>query len=246
MSAQSFEDRLSDLREFYDQLQQLEERLGGKRTLGESDGRMTWPDRGVCFFFEPGEKRSTSGAGLRVVRVGTHALTPGSQSTLWQRLRKHRGTLRGQYPGGGNHRVSVFRLHVGTALIARHNLSGLGAETWGTGSSADQQTRADEYDLERRVSGHIREMPFLWLGIDDEAGPDSLREYVRRNVVGMLSNYTAHSRPIDPPSEDWLGRWSANEYVRNSGLWNVHHVGADYDPRFLIWLESAIESCSGQ
>ena len=246
MSPQSFEDRLSDIQEFYRQLRQLEVRLGGTRTLGAADGRMGWPERGVCFFFEPGENRTTSGHGLRVVRVGTHALVRGSQSTLWQRLHKHRGPLKGQYPGGGNHRVSVFRLHVGTALIARDNVSGPATQTWGTGSSSDRQTKEHEYDLERQVSEHIREMPFLWLGIDDEPGPDSLREYVRRHVVGMLSNYTVHARPIDPPSEGWLGRWAADACIRRSGLWNVHHAAADYDPRFLVWLQSAIESSSDQ
>ena len=66
--------RLEHIKHFYKILDLLEEKVGGKRLLAECDGRMDWPKRGVYFFFEPGESRSTSGEGPRVVRVGTHAL----------------------------------------------------------------------------------------------------------------------------------------------------------------------------
>jgi hypothetical protein len=38
---------------------------------------MSWPRRGVYFFFENGEMRSETGTGPRVVRVGTHAMRSG-------------------------------------------------------------------------------------------------------------------------------------------------------------------------
>src|SRR5690242_13971991 len=104
-------DRRADLIRFYEILGTLEKKVGGKRTLAECDGRMPWPRRGVYFFFEPGEVRSDSGGGPRVVRVGTHALANGSTTTLWRRLSQHRGSKRS---GGGNHRGSIFRLLVGT------------------------------------------------------------------------------------------------------------------------------------
>ena len=73
-------DRLNDLVRFYDLLDRLEKRLGGKRTLAECNGRMDWPARGVYFFFEAGEERRDSGDGPRIIRIGTHALTthPGT------------------------------------------------------------------------------------------------------------------------------------------------------------------------
>jgi hypothetical protein len=78
--------RLSDLVRFYALLDQLQQRLGGTRTLATFDRFRDWPERGLYFFFEPTEARKESGAGLRVVRVGTHALGTGSRSTLRQRL----------------------------------------------------------------------------------------------------------------------------------------------------------------
>ena len=108
--------RLQDLKRFYRLLDQLKEKVGGERKLADCHGRMDWPDRGIYFFFEPGEIRSDSGAGLRVVRIGTHALTAKSRTTLWNRLSQHRGT---QKTGSGNHRGSIFRLIVGASLKCR-------------------------------------------------------------------------------------------------------------------------------
>ncbi|HTV26286.1 MAG TPA: hypothetical protein VMF32_00715 [Xanthobacteraceae bacterium] len=102
--------RYDDLLRFYDLLARLEEKIGGARVLSDCSGRMNWPQRGVYFFFEPGELRSDTGNGPRVVRVGTHALTDTSRTTLWKRLSQHRGTGNA---GGGNHRGSIFRLLIG-------------------------------------------------------------------------------------------------------------------------------------
>jgi hypothetical protein len=115
---------------------------------------MDWPERGVYFFFSTDERRAETNQ-LRVTRVGTHAVSSGSGTSLWNRLRTHRGANSGTYGGGGNHRGSVFRKRVGEALIARH---GLGDEYphWGVGSSADRERRLAEHDLEARVSDYIR------------------------------------------------------------------------------------------
>ncbi|MBN1260079.1 MAG: hypothetical protein JXB35_05310 [Anaerolineae bacterium] len=230
-----FESRLQDVRRFYSILEALEKRVGGKRTLAEAHGRMEWPTHGVYFFFEPGEKRTRSGEGLRVVRAGTHGLKTGSKSTLWKRLRQHRGTAGGKYAGGGNHRGSIFRLHVGTALINRDEWSADISGEWGVGSSAGAAIRRKEHPLEQAVSQHIRSMPFLWVEINDPAGPESLRGYVKRNAIGLLSNWNP-KRLIDPPSESWLGRWAESAAIRHSGLWSVKHVTDDYDPGFLDLL----------
>jgi hypothetical protein len=78
--------RLDNLNRFYGILGELETTIGGVRKLADSVGHMNWPRRGVYFFFEQGEKRSDSGGGPRVVRVGTHAVRSGSKTKLWTRL----------------------------------------------------------------------------------------------------------------------------------------------------------------
>lgn len=218
--------RDDDLDQFYDLLRQLERRLGGKRRLGSSTGAMTWPPAGVYFFFEPGEYRRDGSP--RVVRVGTHPLTATSRTTLWNRLSAHRGHIGGKSPGGGNHRGSIFRLHVGAALMARDPAAGW-PSTWGVGSSAPATTRTTEQALERAVSAHLGNMELLWLSVPT---PEE-RGFVERNAIALLSN--ARKTPIDLPSTSWLGHTAQREAIRDSGLWNVNHV---YDPLEQAFLEA--------
>ena len=218
--------RLTHLKEFYFLLNTLEERLSGARRLSACTGGMLWPKRGVYFFREAGEVRTDSGTGARVVRVGTHALKAGSRTTLWNRLSQHRGTARSC---GGNHRGSIFRLIVGTALIKR---DGFCCRTWDNGrGSAPREVRELEQPFEQAVSDVIGEMPVLWLPVEDEPGPNSLRGYIEKNAIALLSNYRRQS--IDGPSHSWLGHYCNRERVRTSGLWNSNHVDESYDPEFL-------------
>lgn len=227
MSSSSLGDdcRSKDLKTFYSLLEDLAGGIGGERLLAKCHGRIGWPQRGIYFFFEPGEFRSQSGTGPRVVRVGTHALTAGASSKLWGRLSQHRGQSKN---GGGNHRGSIFRLIVGTSLMARH---GYQYPTWGKGSNAPADIRQGEVALEVEVSEVIGRMPFLWLAVNDEPGPESARGFIERNAIALLSNFGKDH--LDPPSASWLGQVCDRERVRRSGLWNSNHVDETYDPRFL-------------
>ena len=244
-------DRAADTGRFYDLLGRLATRTGGPRVLRDCNGRMDWPRRGVYFFFEPGETRSDSGSypGAdgrgRVVRVGTHGLTAGSKSVLWGRLSQHRGDAGS---GRGNHRGSIFRLLVGIALAQRNGLPL--PPSWGVGSSRGAAAgrlglslaniKDTEESLERLVSRYIGQMPFLWLDIPDEPGPDSRRGFIERNAIALLSSFKTPA--VDRPSPNWLGRNSDRERVRQSGLWNNAHVEQVWHPDFLAEMELWIEA----
>ena len=221
--------RRSDLDTFYGLLAELESRVGGRR-LGECHGRMDWPERGVYFFFEPGETRDSNPPVSRVVRVGTHALTSKSRTTLWQRISQHRGTTN---PRGGNHRGSIFRLLSGEALMNRD--PALQIETWGKKSSATREIRAAERQHEALVSRYIGAMTLLFVSAPDASGPESARGIIERNAIALLSNYRAATP--DRPGSNWLGKFIGRDRVRRSGLWNNNHVDEKYDPAFLGLLE---------
>jgi hypothetical protein len=236
--------RQGDLPRFYEILSRLEQRLGSPLTLEKCRGRLSWPVRGIYFFFEEGELRSGSGRGARLVRVGTHALKESSATSLWNRLSQHRGVARSE---GGNHRGSIFRLLVGAALKDKDHSNE--PASWGIGGdpgkAAEQLgvSRAEVVEAERalevRVSRYIGQMPFLFLAVEDDPGPNSERGIIERNSIALLSNFGRE--PVDVPSESWLGRLCDRPRVRESGLWNNNHVDERHDPAFLEMLSRCVE-----
>jgi hypothetical protein len=228
----SADSRAADTDRFYLLLGELARRVGGPRLLCDCTGAQDWPRHGVYFFFEDGESRANGSC--RVVRVGTHALTPTSRTTLWDRLRQHRGHLKGRNFGGGNHRASVFRRHVGAALIRRGNQP---EELLGSWLDRHHPTQwADQEDeIEREVSRHIGAMPFLWLSVPDRAD----RGCIERNSIALLSCLAGCQ---DSSSAGWLGHDANRPQIRESGLWNVQYVYDRYDPAFLQFLARLVQS----
>ena len=152
-------ERQRDTERFYDLMARLEERVGPKRKLSECHWNMGWPRRGVYFFFEEAETRSNPNGRLRVVRVGTHAVTAKSKSRFWNRLYEHK-------QDGGR---SVFRDHVNRALRERAP----------TGA---------EHNHTRCISSYIGQMPFLWVNVDGEHS-HRLRTRFEGNAIALLSNW---------------------------------------------------------
>lgn len=224
------------LERFYSLLGRLADAAGQGRPLRELPARSLLPARGVYFFSDPGEFRAAAPTVRRIVRVGTHALSSGAKSTLRGRLKQHLGTR----SGGGSHRRSIFRLHVGAALL---NRDGTRVPTWGVGSSAppalveSEALRIAEGACEKLVSEYIGSMSVFWVEVPDEAGPHSERSIIERNAVALLSNRFA---PIDSASNTWLGRFSPRPEIRDSGLWNLNYVAGVYDASFLDKLESFV------
>lgn len=137
---------------------------------------------------------------------------------------------------GANHRGSIFRLLVGSALIAR---DGLSCPTWDTQrSNAPKPVRAAEIELERLVSQNIGAMLVRWLAVDDDPGAGSERGIIERGAIALLSGWGQDG--IDPPSANWLGHACTRDKVRRSGLWNNNHVDEVYDPAFLDVMERRV------
>jgi hypothetical protein len=143
-------------------------------------------------------------------------------------------------PGGGNHRGSIFRLHVGTALLSTGQWPDEIRATWSVGSNASADIRKAEYKLEQAVSRHIGSMPFLWIEVDHPPSPTSDRGVIEAGAIALLSN--VNRTPIDAPSTDWLGRRADRRLVRESGLWNVNHVQDAPHGGFLDVLEQYVRT----
>src|SRR4051794_11616690 len=95
---------------------------------------MKWPQRGVYLFEESGEERTDSGAGLRVARVGTHALKENGRTVLWTRLSQLEGmraaalaTIAAQFSvsssAGHSSRVTAMRSRLGVMATMHRRTS---------------------------------------------------------------------------------------------------------------------------
>ncbi len=239
---------LDDLNRFYGLLDKLKgicrNKLGFENwnyiKLAQCNGRLPyWKicKRGIYFFFDEKEERENSNA-LRVVRVGTHAIKKDiGKSTLWERLKKHKGNIGNM---GGDHRNSKFRELVGQAMIKRDDLN---YPTWAIRNHANRETRNDEIELEGDVSRYIRNLPFLILRVDPERDNKKYksnrndRKYLESKIIGLLSD----GENPDEPSEIWLGRTSPKCQVRESGLWQIQGVEGPYDDDFFDVFEHYID-----
>jgi hypothetical protein len=184
----------------------------------------------VYFFFEAGENRA-AGQGLRVVRVGTQALRTANPSaaTLWDRLAQHRGRQPGD-PGGPRRSHSVFRRHVGTAIIRRDDLGEEVLDNW-----YNYRHQPREEQIEMAVSRYIGVMPFLWLAVPD---PET-RHDIEAGAIGLLSRC---SGGVDPPSPGWVGQHAFKTEIRDSGLWNVQLTKGRYDPGLLDLMAARVHA----
>ncbi len=175
--------------------------------------------RGVYIFLDPREENFLKD-GPRIVRIGTHAVSAESKSTLRNRLRSHFG----QADGGGNHRGSIFRLHVGRALLDSRALD-FHSKTWGDGQHAIAEIREAEVELEQRVSTYLSDLEIFLIPIDDEPSKDSLRAHVETQLIALC---TEDFQTIDKSEDAWLGRHSPMSAIIKSGLWNLRDVAKKY------------------
>lgn len=219
--------RKEDIDRFYQLLKSLESK-SEKRTLEKSNGKSGWPGQGIYFFFEENELRENGAP--RVVRIGTHAVSEGSKTKYWTRLRQHKGTEKGY----GNHRGSVFRKLIGQSIIGKENLDQF--PFWG--KKIDRKHKDSELELEKMVSNYIRKMSFLSLTVPGESIKDNDRAYIETNSIALISNI--NKEPIDKPSISWIGYHSNHRDVIASGIWNSDDTDKDYDPNFLDKLEELI------
>lgn len=163
-------------------------------------GRKDMPKNGVYVFYERGE---TANVGVReidrIVRIGTHR----ALDRLPIRVRSH---------FAGNRRGSVFRRHLGGALMSR-----IDADDPDTGEWAKQRGRlmpAMEQIVSTALNGSFT---FTCIRVDDRDERLSLE----RGLIALLAR-----RPLVAPSQAWLGRHAIHPFVRQSGLWNTQHVDA--------------------
>lgn len=162
--------------------------------------RYQLPANDVYIFFEAGETIETAdGIVDLIVRVGTHRAD---------------GRFPGRIPNHarGNRRGSVFRRHVGGALLSRTTPNDPLLIPW-----LDPAVR-NVPDVEQFVSRTMRDrLSFVAIRVDDA----SERLLLERRLIALLAQH-----PLGAPSSSWLGHHAVNPLIGQPGLWNTQGVSA--------------------
>ena len=165
------------------------------------------PRNGVYLFFEKGETvRYLDMITDRIVRIGTHR----ADGRFRSRIRLHYGNVRSL---AGHKNASVFRKHLGGALLRKADPQDLRLRDWLT------QGGPSFPEVEEMVSRVLREnFTFCCFRVDQR----NERRSLERGLIALFSQY-----PLGQPSRSWLGRLAASEKIRRTGLWNTQHIDAE-------------------
>lgn len=160
--------------------------------------RVQLPENGVYLFFERGETVRCRGATMdRVVRVGTH----DADGRLHARIHYHYAATKNQ---------SVFRAHLGAALMARARPDDPRIRDW-----LDQRLPTHP-TMEAAVTRLLREsFSFVCFRVETRAERLALE-------AALIAQLARH--PLGKPTRSWLGHHAANPAIPASGLWNVRHL----------------------
>ncbi|MCL4417807.1 MAG: hypothetical protein M1371_10250 [Actinobacteria bacterium] len=196
------------------------------------------PDNGIYFFYENGEIWGHGGNKPRIVRVGTH-----KDGNFKSRIKGHyllnetRMNFNSLVPPP--HDTSIFRKNIGRVLL---NMAGDEyLKIWDMDfikktdriKNAHLRDIDKEKKIESEVSRILREnFSFRFIIIENQqnrmgsAGLESC-------LIGTIASCT-----YCKPSENWLGKYSPVDKIRESGLWQVQHLRAsnitDEEMEFLI------------
>jgi hypothetical protein len=156
------------------------------------------PDNGIYFFYEVGE--SNVDGYDRLVRIGTHR----SDGKLKSRVRQHYS---------GNRNSSVFRKHLGGAIINRDCPDEIRLGKWlNKGEPAPA-------GIESRVS-EILEQNFYYSCIEIKDKKERLE--LEEGLIALFAGEVP-----EKASPDWLGNYAVSENIKNSSLWNSEHTAGN-------------------
>ncbi len=156
-----------------------------------------WPDdniplNGIYLFYEKGEKINGK---PRIVRVGINT----EDGNFKKRIHSH-------YKG--SHKNSVFRKHVGYAILGQEGVNDKIRNEW---YNEKGKFKDMEHNVDRYFNGS-----FTYKTI--EIAQKNLRSQIEQQWIQLLSFH-----PKNKPSKTWLGKYG-KEPISSSGLWNINHV----------------------
>lgn len=154
---------------------------------------------GIYIMFEEGE---TVGGFKRIVRVGK------AEKSLLTRLRQH---FVNEDKDG-----SIFRKHIGRALLQKNNQSQAVIDKWNTKGEKNS-------DIEKEVTEELKKFSFCCITLPTQKEISKL-EQTLIEILSIYNRLYKEQNGADIFSKNWLGKYCSNEKVKTSGLWNDEHV----------------------
>ncbi|MBM4146405.1 MAG: hypothetical protein FJ240_09070 [Nitrospira sp.] len=165
------------------------------------------PSDGIYVLFEKGEK----GHGTdRVVRIGTHT----GKHLLKSRLYEHFLV--------NNKDRSIFRKHVGRALLKRNNDPFFEQWEWDLTPSANRKKYASKLNLKKQAQTEELVTTYIQDNLYFVVLPVS-RKQRRLEIEAKLIGEVSLCKDCGP-SSSWLGKYSPAQKIKKSGLWQIQKV----------------------
>lgn len=162
---------------------------------------------GIYILFEKDELAHN---GDRIVRIGSHT----GNDNLIKRLEEH------FYKE--NKDRSIFRKNIGRALLKKENDKYL--DVWDIDFTKSEMKKkygqlvdkSYQENIEQKVSNYIRDnFTFSVIEVPDKRE----RLSIEKKIISVVSSCKECY-----PSDNWLGRFSTNEKIKSSGLWQTQHI----------------------
>lgn len=175
------------------------------------------PESGIYIIFEKGE---IGHDGDRVVHVGTHKEKGGLSSRICEIFEKE------------NKDRSILRKNIGRSILKKENNPYL--KIWDKDTTSSKSRKELEgiidYELEKqieeRVSKHIIDN-FSFVVIEEE--DNCKRKDIKDELISIISLCEECK-----PSLEWLGNYSNNTKISESGLWNVQGLYKEQSTNYII------------
>ncbi len=200
------------------------------------------PRNGIYFFYEDGETWGHGGELPRIVRVGTHR-----QGNFRSRIADHfligrKIELSRMRPAPKDR--SIFRKNLGRAILNQSRSKYV--KTWEvdftTRTNREHKGALRNLELEAKVEAEITEVlrtrfSFRFVEVREEDARLGSKG-LEAKLIGTLSRCGTCTS-----SENWLGRHSPVRKIRESGLWQVQHLGGPgLDQEDRISVEAGLRS----
>jgi hypothetical protein len=206
------------------------------------------PRNGIYFFYESGERCGHQAAKPRIVRVGTHR-DGNFRSRIAEHFLLNERKMAFTKDQPAPHDRSIFRKHIGRALLNKTRDPYLSVWKINFTTQKTRDTKghlrdiSKEAAIEKEVTQILRQnFSFRFIEVADEMqrmGSQGLE----RALIGTLA-----SCPQCRPSDGWLGCYSPDARIRESGLWLIQFLrAAPLSPAQMDLITAAIErSAAGE